>query len=301
MKSSCKKSSEKKLKQPTNSICKSTLTNKADIYCGTKYLTYFNDHIDDYQSFDLLKQPLQFVNIFKENGTKIKKLSSIIFPIELKYLTESISANNCKFDFIYHDKKEYDNLHEHFEKKYIDTNKKYLLNSHMTLEEITGDKIIPIKKIPIKKSSTKKNNKETQSTKKNNKETQSTKNIDIENLNTKKTLKKNSKEIAITKSNFWDEIDKFNYRDRRIVPHVTQLKLNKNTIKYFIQTPVYIKKYTQLVSVLTNIVSLDMLDKAIHHIIFSGEQLFNYIFDSPDFILYIINEKLYHDIPQFIS
>ena len=139
MKPSCKKSSEKKLKQPTNSICKSTLANKADIYCGTKYLTYFNDHIDDYQSFDLLKQPSKFVNIFKENGVEIKKLSSIIFPIELKYLTENISANNYKFDFIYHDKKEYDNLHEHFEKKYIDTNKKYLvMQSLSTLEKVSS-------------------------------------------------------------------------------------------------------------------------------------------------------------------
>ena len=137
--------------------------------------------------------------------------------------------------------------------------------------------------------------------------TASIKDLDeLDNLLEKKTNKPTriaEIESKITIENFWTEIDKFDYRDKTGRESIKNWTIDIKNILDILQSKIYIDKVIQLKTSLKNILTDDEFDSTgiCHHIIFKGNNYYNCIIESPDFILFEITENNIHHIPKYIE
>jgi hypothetical protein len=100
---------------------------------------------------------------------------------------------------------------------------------------------------------------------------------------------------------FWIEIAKQKYLSRN-ENYINNWCIDPDYIIHIIQSDEYIKKYTFLNELLEPYINnqIQLNSGIIHHIIFKGELLYNYIIESPDYALFILNENQHYNIPKFL-
>jgi hypothetical protein len=101
--------------------------------------------------------------------------------------------------------------------------------------------------------------------------------------------------------NFWNEIFKQKYLDRT-ENYINNWCIDPDYIIHIIQSDEYIKKYKFINELIEPYINnqIQLNSGIIHHIIFKGELFYNYIIESPDYALFILNENQYHNIPKFL-
>jgi len=256
------------------------------------YIDIIREYNIDKHSFDLFENTddlYSFINMYGADFiNEMNILSSITSHDDIINLTNTIGDKNISI--IPYSKKKYHKCHKYFENIYIRANSKYLVKSHISsLDDIKKDTNLA-NTDSVTQSNPAKQLKKT-----------------IKRIEKNKPAQLVNKPVAppvqINESNFWSEIKKLNYKDKDTMPSITQWKANKATLKLIVENSIYKNKFIQLTSLLIEILSDEVLEDTgiIHHIIFSGQQLFDYIVNSPDFVLYIINENSYHNIPKYLE
>lgn len=103
----------------------------------------------------------------------------------------------------------------------------------------------------------------------------------------------------ISIENFWNEISKQNYLDKS---ESYKWWADPDYIIHIIKHNEYIKKYKNMSIILEPYINkeIQLSTGIIHHIIFKGEIFYNYVLESPDYALFILNENQFHNIPKLL-
>lgn len=253
---------------------------KYPIDLKNRYLSTY-DKEEIYQDFDLLLKTdqISFVNIITDNNPKPFIRPSLIQNIrQVIKLTKVISnkhkTNNQLLELLNFDKNEYDEALQYYN-NINDINDEYLYTSYISsLEDIKNTEPLIINKSPDKKK-----------------------------------IKKNKKvktdiEVIITDENIWEEIEYLQYKDAWTSPRLLyDQKISKMNFWHIISSDSFRKKHDTLYEILLYIISKSKLDESgvIYHIIFMGKTLYNYIIENPNFVLFILNQSMHHNIPKYLS
>jgi hypothetical protein len=107
----------------------------------------------------------------------------------------------------------------------------------------------------------------------------------------------------VDESSLWVAIARLDYKDAEERNLVADWNVNIDAVVHVMTRDVYVAKYTAMADRISE--HVDRLTVAstgvVHHIIFKGSNYYNLINESPDFIVWVLDEHNYWNIPKYIA
>jgi hypothetical protein len=244
----------------------------------------FSEYIFMKDAFNYMRPGMRADTVDNQHPSSIQSMTDYTNTIKAISIPHKKCGIDMKDILSTYNKRDYDNYREQFLAKIDDASDGYVCKKNIeSLDELSDilnkQKLNKVKIDPLKLM-----------------------NIGVPNTTDTLTPIVTNLYQKITELNFWIEIEKLNYKDRNECLNINSWNIDAGYVLYLMNTEIYLATFTKIKNILQPFLTEERITNTgiIHHIIFKGRTYYNYILDSPDFILYELDEHVCHDIPRYL-